>query len=390
MLQSPQTGLNESAVRSPDADRIRVLVVDDSVVMRQLITRMLGSDPMVDIIGTARDGREAVAKVERLKPDVITLDVEMPELDGIGALRLMKAAGLSTRVIMCSSRTERGAAVTVDALLAGADDYVTKRHSGELNESAYEALRSDLLGKIKQLFKPKTAACPTYTSHKPEPTSTSGRTVVPTLLPVSATTNTPKQRPVGVIRGGKPRVLAIGVSTGGPSALAEMLPAIPSDFPLPIVIVQHMPPVFTGFLAERLRKCSRLDVVEAKEGMTLAGGRVLLAPGDYHMRLVAEGQSVLATLNQEARENSCRPAVDVLFRSVADVYGGAALAVVLTGMGQDGLLGVHQLKRLGASVLVQDQKTSVVWGMPGAVAGAQLADAILPLREIVPAVMRLI
>lgn len=366
----------DSAARSGVPGKlVRVLVVDDSVVMRQLITRMLVSEPALEVAGTARNGLDALAKVEQLRPDLVTLDIEMPELDGLGALRLIQQRFPQTRVIMCSSLTERGAAVTIDALLAGADDYVTKQHSGEMSANAFDMLKDDLLRKIRQLFR-LTPASGANIQKTPGNFHIAQREVPPQFA--------------NKLNGRKivPQILAIGVSTGGPSALAELLPMIPADFPLPIAIVQHMPPFFTQLLAERLTKLSRIAVFEAKPGMEVRAGQAILAPGNFHMRVVRKLSGVVTELNQEAQENSCRPAVDVLFRSIAEAYGGAAIATILTGMGQDGLLGVRQLKSLGAPVIVQDSQTSVVWGMPGAVADAQLADAVLPLKQIVPAILR--
>jgi two-component system chemotaxis response regulator CheB len=193
-----------------------------------------------------------------------------------------------------------------------------------------------------------------------------------------------------LLRTKRPRVLAIGVSTGGPQALGKVIPRLPKNFPLPIVVVQHMPAMFTRMLAESLQSASSLQVREAAEGMDVQPGYVLIAPGDFHLRVRREGQRVLAALNQEARENSCRPAVDVLFRSLAEVYGGDVLSLVLTGMGQDGLRGIQVLKAAGASTIVQDEATSVVWGMPGAVARAGLADRILPIEQISSELVRLV
>lgn len=360
----------------PQVAPIRVLVVDDSVVMRQLITRMLSGERDVEIVGTARNGKDALLKVEQLRPDLVTLDIEMPELDGLAALRLIQKHFPKTRVIMCSSLTERGAAVTIDALLAGADDYVTKAHSGEMAEGAYNALKDSLTVKIHQLFRKKEAS--TTFSDLAE--------IRPTLFRATHTqVSDLSQRPKAI-----PQILAIGVSTGGPSALAELMPMIPSDFPLPIAIVQHMPPFFTHLLAERLTKLSRIAVVEAQQGTQVQPRQAIIAPGDYHMRVVRKQEKISIELNQDPQENSCRPAVDVLFRSVAETYQGAVIAVILTGMGQDGLLGVRLLKDYGASVLAQDSQTSVVWGMPGAVVNAKLADAVLPLKDIVPTILRLI
>lgn len=345
---------------------IRVLVVDDSVVMRQLITRMLASEPGVEVIGFARNGNEAIAKVEQYRPDLVTMDVEMPELDGVGALKVIKQRAPRTRVIMCSSLTAKGSAITIDALMLGAEDYVTKQRSGEMTANAFDSLQTDLLAKVRQLFRGPQLIC------------------TPPSAPILKTVTMPSKPAVNPGQHQAPQAVVIGVSTGGPSALAELMPAFPADFPLPILIVQHMPPLFTTSLAERLTRLSRLPVMEAKPGMQVLPGRALLAPGDFHMRLASRTGRVEVTLDQGERECFCRPSVDALFRSVSTVYGGAVIAAVLTGMGSDGLEGVRGLKQLGASVVAQDQATSVVWGMPGAVVSAQLADQVLPLTQIYP------
>lgn len=361
-----------TALPAPTRSRapIRVLVVDDSVVIRQLVIRMLASDANIEVIGFARNGLEAVNKVEQLTPDLVTLDIEMPELDGVGALKAIKARVPQTRVIMCSSVTSRGAAITIEALMLGADDYVTKQQSGQITENAFETLKHDLLSKIRQLFRIAPDSEVSLRSPQVPPASRQASTAVsfrPQLTP---------------------RVLAIGVSTGGPSALAELLSVFPANFPLPILIVQHMPPAFTKSLAERLTRLCRIPVVEAETGMSIERGRALLAPGDFHMRVIRRGTQIETVLDQGERECFCRPSVDVLYRSVAAVFGGAAIATVLTGMGQDGLEGARCLKQLGATVIAQDKATSVVWGMPGAVASAGLADQVLPLNQIYKSIER--
>ncbi len=369
---------------------IRALVVDDSVVIRRLVTRMLGSDPALEVVGSARDGVDALAKIEQFNPDLVTLDVEMPEMNGLEALRIIQARYPAIRVIMCSSLTDRGATMTIDALLSGASDYVTKQNSSELSEGAYEALRVDLLAKIRTIFGLKaianrgpimTQAGSSLNNSFSSPSGMLSGTFA--SLPSSSSRVSSQNRT-------SPAILTIGVSTGGPAALSEILPQLPANFPLPVAIVQHMPPFFTKLLAERLSRLSAIPVVEAVHGMEVVPGTILIAPGDFHMRLVRKLGRVEVELNQQEPEHSCRPAVDVLFRSIAETYGASAVAVILTGMGQDGLIGVRTLKGLGARVLVQDNATSVVWGMPGAVAAAQLADAILPLRDIIPEALRLL
>ncbi len=347
-------------------ERVRVLVVDDSVVVRRLISRVVEDDPSMELAGTARDGLDALSKIAQLRPHVVTLDVEMPALDGIATLRRIVEMHIDVRVIMLSSLTAKGSQTTVDALMIGASDYVTKPQ-GDAAGHAFESLAVELVHKIKQLF-----ACPT--AH-PLPAAP-----VPAFAPPPART-----APPAFVQ--RPEIFAIGVSTGGPSALTEALPSIPKDFNLPIVITQHMPPLFTRILAERLTKICQIPVVEAEDGMVASAGQALIAPGDFHMKLVRVGHDLVVRLDQGPQENSCRPAVDVMLRSIAECCKGRAIVAILTGMGQDGLLGVRQLKALGASILAQDSATSVVWGMPGAIVSANLADSVLPLNRIVPTVL---
>lgn len=347
-------------------ERVRVLVVDDSVVVRRLISRMVEDDPSLELAGTARDGMDALSKIAQLQPHVVTLDVEMPVLDGIATLRKIVEMHPNVRVIMLSSLTAKGSQTTVDALMLGASDYVTKPQ-GDVAGTAFESLAVELTGKIRQLF--------ARAAVQPHPTP-------PVITPPALAT--PSAPVPSALR---PEIFAIGVSTGGPAALTEALPAIPRDFPLPIVITQHMPPYFTRILAERLTKICQIPVIEAEDGMTAMPGQALIAPGDFHMRLVRVGHDLVVRLDQGPQENSCRPAVDVMLRSIAECCKGRAIVAILTGMGQDGLIGVRQLKALGARILAQDNPTSVVWGMPGAIVSANLADEVLPLTRIVPMVL---
>ncbi len=346
------------------ATRIRVLVVDDAVVVRRMVSDALASDPELEVVGTAANGRLALARLPELRPDVITLDVEMPELDGLETLRTLRKSYPRLPVIMFSTLTERGAAATLDALALGANDYVTKPSNVGSATLAQQRIRDELIPKIKSWCR--------------RPASPAGASA-PAIL------NRPARPAASVARA---EILAVGVSTGGPNALAELLGGLPADFPIPVVIVQHMPPVFTRLLAERLDARSPLAVREAAGGEELAAGGVWLAPGDYHLEVTRRQGRLYSRLHQEPPENSCRPAVDVLFRSVAAVHGPGALAVIMTGMGQDGLRGCEAIRQAGGRVFAQDEATSVVWGMPGAVVRANLAEQILPLGELAAAIVQ--
>jgi two-component system, chemotaxis family, protein-glutamate methylesterase/glutaminase len=345
---------------------IRVLIIDDSVVIRKLLGDCLAADPEIEVVGAASRGHLGLARIPQLKPDLITLDVEMPEMSGLETLREIRASYPRLPVIMFSTATERGTATTIDALALGASDYVTKPSNAGSAAAALERVRSDLIPKIKAL-------CGRATPARSE-----------LAAPLVADRRIYPVRPASVVQ-----ALAIGVSTGGPNALAKLIPALPRDLGVPIVIVQHMPPVFTRILAERLSKLGPFAVREGQSGESVRAGEVWIAPGGLHMKVQRQAKGGVAIeLNEEPPENSCRPAVDVLFRSVAEVWGGQALALVLTGMGQDGWRGAEAIRLAGGQVLAQDEETSVVWGMPGYVARAGLADAIVPLQELAGEVAR--
>lgn len=348
-------------------ERVRVLVVDDSAVIRRLVTSAIEQDPEMHVVGAASNGAIALQRIPQLNPDVLTLDIEMPEMDGLETLRRLRREYPQLRVIMLSTLTERGAAITLEALTLGADDYVQKATNEPSLERSLDKLRQELLPKIRQFFR--------------FPASTG-------LFAASKTGNGSISAAALQIPRPQPRALAIGVSTGGPTALGAVLPLLPADFPLPVLIVQHMPPLFTRFLAERLDANCKLSVTEAANGMNVAAGTIFVAPGDYHMKVATAGDRFSIRLDQSPPLNSCRPAVDALFASLAESYGGAILSVILTGMGQDGLRGIEVLKKKGATVLAQDEASSVVWGMPGAVVHAGLADRVLPLDQMIPEVLR--
>jgi len=348
--------------------KIRVLVIDDAVVIRKILSDAISADSELEVVGTAANGKIGLQKIPQVNPDIITLDVEMPEMNGLETLRQIRKEYPKLPVIMFSTLTERAANATFEALASGANDYVTKPSNVGSVTNSREAVEKDLIRKIKAL------------TSKVRPLDTSKlKSVLPSLeslpqniRPVSKPASSQKQIDI----------LAIGVSTGGPNALAFLIPKLPEDLGIPVVIVQHMPPMFTRLLAERLNTQSKLKVVEASDGMIVTPGTVYIAPGDFHLEIIKSSKGVHTKLQKGPPENSCRPAVDVLFRSVAAIYGANILGVILTGMGQDGLRGCELIKERGGVVFAQDKESSVVWGMPGYVAEAGLADLVLPLQAI--------
>jgi two-component system chemotaxis response regulator CheB len=342
---------------------IRVLVVDDSVVIRKLLSDTLSGDPALQVVGVASDGRIALAKIPLLKPDLITLDIEMPVMNGLEALAAVRKLYPKLPVIMFSTLTEHGAAATLDALSLGASDYATKPSNTGSLAVAVEAVHNDLIPKIKALCGVATLA------------------TTPLVRPRPALKTSLRFKP-------RIEVVAVGTSTGGPNALAEVLPRIAKDFPVPIVVVQHMPPIFTRLLAERLASRSVIPVEEGSDGAILSPGHAWIAPGNFHMKVTRAGVGRRLSLNQAPPENFCRPAVDVLFRSVALAYGANVLAVVMTGMGSDGTLGAQDIRDAGGDVIIQDEASSVVWGMPGLVHASGLDDAAYPLDRLAAEITR--
>ena len=350
--------------------RIRVLVVDDSVVVRKVVSDALASDSEIEVVGTASNGKLAIQKIEQVNPDIITMDIEMPEMDGLAALKAIRKTHPRLPVIMFSTLTERAASATLDALSLGANDYVTKPTGLTSPEMVGQHLRQELVSKVRMLAgrrgtgsraeSPAAGAAPSRSAVRPATRASSGQ--------ISA--------------------VVLGVSTGGPNALADLVPSFPANFPVPVLIVQHMPPLFTRLLAERLASRCALPVREGVPGEAVLPGRVYIAPGDWHMEVTGTRKEARLVTQKGPPENSCRPAADVLFRSAVQVYGSNILAVVLTGMGRDGLRGVEKIVEAGGQVLAQDEATSVVWGMPGFVAQAGLADEVLPLSQVGPAIVR--
>ena len=344
----------------------------------------------MDIVGAAQDGEEAIAFFKAQKPDVVLLDVDMPNVNGIEALKAIRKINDSVPVIMFSTLTVKGGEATLDALAAGATDYAAKPTGVGHLDKAMAYLKQEVVPKIRmwgtrylaRQEKATQVAAPERLQPQRETTPVRGTSAFTVTMP---RTQTPPAAPARR-RTGPVNVLAIGASTGGPNALAELIGLLPGDLGIPVLIVQHMPPVFTQLLAERLDRGSRLTVREGFDGAIVKPGEVWVAPGDFHMIVTREGTDTILRTNKQAAENSCRPAVDVLFRSVADVYGGATLAVVLTGMGRDGTAGCQVLSKCGAGILVQDEASSVVWGMPRSVHEAGLAEATLNLKDLAAAI----
>lgn len=345
-------------------NKIRILVVDDVAIVRRLVVDALSLDPDLQVVGTAQNGRDALEQIPTVKPDLLVLDYEMPEMDGLETLVEVRKSYPDVRVIIFSSHTRQGAKATLDALWYGADDYVTKTRADSL-AAATECVRTELVPRIKAICAKGASEAETAGPSK--------------SIPLPARTITATHRV---------EVVAIGASTGGPKALAEVIAGLPDGFQAPILIVQHMPPIFTRYLAERLAARTSLRCAEGTTGAVLEPGSIWVAPGDFHMTVKREGTEIQLRLTSDAAENSCRPAVDPLFRSVAEVYGAGSLGVILTGMGQDGLQGCGKIRRAAGQIIVQDAATSVVWGMPGAVARAGLADHVLPLEEIAGEIQR--
>jgi len=343
--------------------RTRILVVDDSVVIRKVLCETLSRDAEFEVVASAGDGRIALAKIAQLLPDLITLDIEMPVMNGLETLRELRKIYPKMPVIMFSTLTERGASATLDALSLGASDYATKPSNTGSPAGAIAAIQAELIPKIKAL-------CPGNSPRL--------KTLPPPRPVVRARPRT--KQPIEIV--------AIGTSTGGPNALGEVLPGIPRDFPVPIVVVQHMPPIFTRMLALRLASNSAIPVEEGSAGVTLTPGRAWIAPGDFHMTVANAGVNRRLDLNQNAPEHSCRPAVDPLFRSVASVFRANVLAVVMTGMGSDGVIGARHIRDAGGEVIIQDEASSVVWGMPGLVYAAGQADAVYPLGQLAAEITR--
>lgn len=378
---------------------LKVMIVDDLAVIRGFLGKMLESEPAFEVLSTAANGQSAVTNLQRERHDLILLDVEMPIMDGLTAIPLLMEAQPDIKIIMCSTLTTENAETTMRALALGAVDCIAKPSTTQ-DIYAKDTFRNILTHTLRGIGGISQNKAPTQT---PQPEKTQARDKVAPRsplkesAPVKATAPQPSQEHVSIDRSkktfslrspnqgytGKPEILVIGSSTGGPNALFELIPHL-KGIQIPIIITQHMPPTFTRILAEHIEQQTGVKAVEGAEGMPLLPGRVHIAPGGYHMLLKKNGPSTVITLNDGPMENFCRPAVDPMFRSAVKIYGEKIMAVILTGMGQDGMLGARDVVAAGGRVIAQDEATSIVWGMPGAVALDGSCSAVLPLKEIGP------
>ncbi|MCB2182002.1 MAG: chemotaxis response regulator protein-glutamate methylesterase [Desulfobulbaceae bacterium] len=366
--------------------KVRVLIVDDTVLYRKVLKDVLSLLPDVEVVGTANNGKIALDKIDQLKPDLMTLDLEMPVMDGLTTLRELQRLKKDVAVVMVSAHTSEGAAVTMKALERGAYDFIAKPDGLSLEEnrkSLLQQLRPVILSvATRKILRPALTKPERQVPVRPSaPVRKPSATVVrppaapqPAAQTISHTVSSPPP--------GRVSVVAIGISTGGPNALAEVIPKLPKNFRVPVVIVQHMPPVFTKALAESLNNKSVLQVIEASGNERLEPGNIYIAPGGKQMKVVKKAAGEFLQLTDDPPENHCKPAVDYLFRSISTVYGNRALGVIMTGMGADGVKGLKTMKQQGAQVIAQDESSCVVFGMPMEAIRAGVTDVIVPLVQI--------
>lgn len=357
-----------ATVEREDA-KIRVMLVDDSPIIRGMNARILDKAPRVEIVASVSNGELAVKRMEQGGVDVVVLDIEMPVMDGLTAIPLLLKQDKNVKILMSSTLTQHGAEVSFRALELGAADFIPKptNIASVDGRNAVDDYRRDIVEKVNNLGA-------TVLKEKRRPATVT--TAAPVPQPVKA-------KPELVSRLA-PKVLAFGSSTGGPQALLQVFRNLDGALDCPVLITQHMPPHFTEILAKHIGDVSKMPCREAIDGDVLEAGRIYVAPGDYHMIVKADGLKAVLTLNQDPPENFCRPAVDPMFRSVAECFGKRALCIVLTGMGRDGAAGAKVVADAGGCIIAQDEATSVVWGMPGATYGAGVCDAVLPISEIAP------
>lgn len=380
---------SDQAVGGP----FRVLIVDDSAVIRGIIARWLEEDPSIKVVATAPNGLAALRTVQRADAELVILDIEMPEMDGLTALPKLIELVPDIQIIMASTLTKRNADISMRAIQRGAVDYIAKPETKSETAGSID-FRRDLLEKVKAfgavLRRRRQQALPDGRSAQPQAAPlANARAAMPRPAATPTATATTRQALPQTLPWPPrhvPKLIAIGSSTGGPQALFEMMKALAPGLNVPVVITQHMPPTFTAILAEHLRRQTGLSCAEAKDGERLLPGHVYVAPGDHHLLIENQGRDAIARIDQSAPENFCRPAVDPMFRSAAKAFGDKLLGVVLTGMGQDGTNGARDIIAKGGAIIAQDEASSVVWGMPGSIAKAGLCNTILPLKEIGPKV----
>ncbi|MCK5164331.1 MAG: chemotaxis response regulator protein-glutamate methylesterase [Desulfobacula sp.] len=361
-------------------ENIRALVVDDTIVYRKIVGDVLREIPGVEVVGTANNGKIALSKIASLKPDLISLDIEMPEVNGIEVLQTLKDQPDPPVVIMLSTLTQQGSEMTIKALELGAFDFVAKPSEGKMAENM-QKVKEAILPIIDTLKRQKRTRLKIRDKAKARPLTTKNIVNKP---PLSATKKT--------IARSKSEIIGIGISTGGPNALTKMIPLLPADLKAPVLIVQHMPPLFTASLASSLNNKSKLEVKEAENGDTIAPGKILIAPGGKQMKIIAgaDGITRKIKITDDPPENSCKPSVDYLFRSIAQHYVGRATGVIMTGMGSDGSKGLVQMKNNGSIVIAQDEETCTVYGMPKEPVESGTADIVAPLGKIAEEIIKTI
>ncbi len=355
--------------------QINVVVVDDSAFMRKSLSLMLESDPGIKVVATARDGLDCIEKIKHFRPDIVTLDIEMPNMDGLGALEIIMKE-IPVPVLMVSSLTTDGAEATLKALELGAVDFIPKALS--FVSLDITKIKDELISKVKSIAKSKSLMYRLARIRNAQ-------------ISVSGTTGAQKKSPPVYIRSVRKdlKAIVVGVSTGGPNALMQIIPKLPADFPLGIAVVQHMPPKFTASLANRLNGVSNVRVKEAEDGDRVEPGRVLIAPGGYHMKFIRDNGHVVASISSEPADTLYRPAADIMISSAVEAYSAGLLGLILTGMGKDGLMGLQLVKQKGGYVIAQDEESCVVYGMPKAAVNAGITDAILPLEKIASSLIKL-
>jgi two-component system chemotaxis response regulator CheB len=391
--------LDTGAARTnpPSADPIRVMVVDDSAVVRGLITRMLEEDPGVTVVASVSNGQMAISALERHAVEVALLDIEMPVMDGLTALPKLLQIDPDLKIIMASTLTLRNADISLKAMEAGAADYIPKPTSSRDIAGGAGDFRRDLLDKVKVLGHNRR----THPRRPGAPRAAISASVAAAPRPAAVAAPAPRPAPSSLLKPTGPitlrqaspevpEIIAIGSSTGGPQALFAVLGAMrQGTVRQPIMITQHMPATFTTILAEHIHRISGWEAAEGQDGEVVRGGRVYIAPGDFHMVVEQRGSDKVVRLNKNPPENFCRPSVDPMLRSISAIWGKRVLVSILTGMGSDGLRGGQVVVAAGGTVIAQDEPTSVVWGMPGAVAQAGICSAVLPLPEIAPYILKL-